>query len=175
MEKESMNEKMIFAFGGSFNPPHMGHTMAIQSMLDMGATRVHVFVRINEGVDLVDRETKIGWFNQMKEKYKDIGWDKVVIHEAVSNNVKGKQYSLATVRNGINMLHEQAGETITHYYAGDDYKKFKPFWRLIGGNVKLVIGARMDGLSSSEIRNNLDRRRYLLEPFVYEDLKKKEK
>lgn len=166
-----MAEEKIFAFGGSFNPPHIGHNMAIKNMLDLGADRIHVFVRINEGVDWVDKDTKLGWFEKMKEKYKDVGWDKLIIHEAVSAEVKGKSYSLATVKRGIDLLSEQAGEQITHYYAGDDYNKFKPIWPFIAKGVKLVIGPRTDGLSSTAIRNDLDGNRFLLEPFVYEDLK----
>ena len=159
----------IFAFAGSFNPPHVGHMMDIQDMLDKGADRIHLFVRINEGVDLVDKATKLGWFERMKQEYK--GWDKVIIHEAVSSNVKGKKYSLDTLKHGIDQLHQQAGEHITHFYAGSDYAKYKLLWKLMAKDVKLVIVDRADAISSTNIRNDLERYKFLVVPFVYEDLK----
>ncbi len=159
----------VYAFAGSFNPPHVGHLLAVQEIFERGADRLHIFVRINEGVDLVDKETKLGWFERMKQEYKH--WDKVIIHEAVSSNIKGKNYSLSALKQGIDQLHQQAGERITHYYAGDDYNKYKLIWKLMVKDVELVIGPRTQAMSSTSIRNDLEGYKYLLPTFVYEDLK----
>ena len=164
--------KNIYAFAGSFNPPHIGHMLAVRQMLDMGADRIHIFVRSNKKLDLADAATKERWFNTMKEEYASTGWDKVVIHMVESKKVTGKSYSLKIVRDAIKQLDTEAGEHITHYYAGDDYKKFRPFWRFITKETRLVIGARTEGISSTAIRNNLEGNRFLLPPYIYEDLKK---
>lgn len=161
----------VFAFGGSFNPPHVGHMLAIKRILNMGADRIHVFVRINEGVDIVDAATKMAWFERMKEDYKSTGWDKVIFHEAVSANVKGKQYSLETLKKSISVLHEQAGEHITHYYAGADYSKYRFFWKLFAGDTRLVIGPRDEGMSSTAIRDDLEGYRFMIPDYIYEDIK----
>lgn len=160
----------ICAYGGTFNPPHVGHMLVIQEMIEKGADRIHLFVRINEGLDLVDKATKLSWFERMKEDYKSTGWDRVIIHEAVSSKVKGKKYSLAAIRDGIGKLHEQAGEHITHYYAGDDYKKYKLFWKIIAKDIKLVIHQRSGSISSTMIRNNLKEYRFLMPDYVYDDI-----
>lgn len=159
----------IYAYGGTFNPPHVAHMLAIREMIEAGADRIHVFVRINEGVDLVDKDTKLSWFERMKKDYMSTGWDRVIIHEAVSSNVKGKKYSLAVIRDSIGKLHEQAGEHITHYYAGDDYNKYKFFWKIISKDIKLVTRKR-SGISSTMIRNNLQGYRFLIPDYVYDDI-----
>ena len=159
-------EKKVFAFAGSFNPPHNGHLMMIKEMLEMEPERIHIFVRINESLDLVDAKTKEKWFEQFK---KDYGWDKVVIHMVESKKITGKKYSLQVIRDSFKHLDEQAGEHITHYFAGDDYRKYKLFWRLLTKGTKLVIQKR-DEISSTMIRNDLEGTKEFLPICVYEDL-----
>lgn len=167
---ENTNKK-IFAFAGSFNPPHVGHMLAINEIINMGADRIHLFVRTNEALDIVDAKTKEKWFEQLKEEYSEVGWDKVIIHMAESKKVTGKRYSLKVVSDGIKLLDEQAGEHITHFYAGEDYSKLKYIWNLLVKDTKLVIGQRIEGVSSTNIRNNLEAYRFLLPDCIYEDIK----
>ena len=155
---------------GSFNPPHAGHTLTMREALEV-FDALHVFVRYNEGVDLVDWDTKRGWFERMAEELDG----RVVVHKMVNEEVKGKSYTIDDFFVFMRDTERTIGEPVAGFVFGDDYARLLPtFEREFPGMVFHIgvrpVDASGEPYSSTAIRSDLEGHRHWLAPYVYETL-----
>lgn len=158
---------------GSFNPPHAGHILVMRDALGVFDV-LHVFVRYNEGVDLVDWDTKRSWFERIA---KDLD-GRIVVHKMVNEEVKGKSYTLEEFFDFMRNTERVIGEPVAGFVFGDDYTELLPvFAREFPGMVFHLgtrpIDANGEPYSSTAVRNDLEGHKQWLEPYVYDDLRER--
>ena len=156
-------------FPGSFNPPHFAHMRTIRQALECFDV-LHMFVRYNEGVDLVDWETKRGWFDRINEEMDH----RLVIHKMENQAVRGKSYTMEDFYEFIRDTIREVGEPVAGFVFGDDYKNLIPLFRQEFPQLYFFKGPPpADGevrLSSSAIREDLEGHKNWLPAYVYETL-----
>lgn len=157
-------------FVGSFNPPHKGHIRTMREALEAFDV-LHVFVRYNEGVDLVDWDTKRIWFERMAESLDG----RIATHKMVNEEVKGKSYTLEDFFEFMRDTERIIGEPVAGFVFGNDYTELLPafareFPHAFFLIAKRSVDANGEEYSSTAIRNDLEGHRQWLEPYVYEDL-----
>ena len=156
-------------YPGSFNPPHIGHIRTIRMALECFDV-LHLFVRYNEGVDLVDWDTKKGWFERINE---EVGGH-LVIHRMENRAVTGKTYTTEDFFEFIRNTIRSVGEPVAGFVFGDDYGKLMPVFQkefpemyFFRGELAVSGGEKV---SSTAIREDPERTRKWLPPYVYETL-----
>ena len=160
---------------GSFNPPHLGHVQAMREALEVFDV-LHLFVRYNEGVDLVDWDTKRGWFERIDEELDG----RLRIHKMVNEKVKGKSYTLDEFFDFMRDTERVIGEPVAGFVFGPDYKRLLPAFKREFPTMHFDIGARPidpatgEEYSSTALRDDLEGHRDWLAPYVYESLRTRE-
>ena len=156
-------------FPGSFNPPHVAHIKTIRLALACFDV-LHMFVRYNESVELVDWETKKGWFDRINE---EVG-GRLVIHRMENPAVKGKTYTMEDFFDFIRSAVRSVGEPVSGFVFGDDYEKLIPVFQKEFPRMYFFKGEQTkDGqerISSTAIREDLEGHRSWLPEYVYETL-----
>ncbi len=160
----------IGIYPGSFNPPHTGHLLTIRQALECFDV-LHMFVRYNEGTDLVDWETKCGWFRRINE---EMG-GRLVIHKMANQALKGKTYTMEDFFTFMRNTMSSVGGPVRGFVFGDDYKKMLPAFQkefpqmFFFEGTRPVIGTELT--SSSAIREDLEGHKEWLPSYVYETLR----
>ena len=158
-------------YPGSFNPPHVGHIEMIEEALAYFDT-LHVFVRYNEGVDLVDWDTKRRWFERINEET----GGRLVIHKMENRAVTGKTYTLEDFFDFIRDAVHSVGGPVSGVALGDDYREIVPLLQKEFPKMFFLIGERpvKNGVmrSSSLIREDPEAHREWLPAFVYKTLRR---
>ena len=169
MKKMSTHIGGIGVFPGSFNPPHIGHIKTIRLALECFDI-LHIFVRYNEGVDLVDWDTKRLWFDRINE---EVGGH-LVIHKMENKAITGKSYTMEDYFDFMRSVVQSVGEPVSGFVFGDDYENLLPEFRKEFPRMFFFKGERpSDGelrLSSTDIRKDLEGHRSWLPEYVYETL-----
>lgn len=154
---------------GSFNPPHIGHIETMKQALET-FDMLHIFVRYNKGIDLVDWDTKVEWFDRMNE---ELG-GRLVIHKMMNENIKDKTYTLEDFFAFMRDTGRVIGAPVRGFVFGDDYLKLLPAFKKEFPEMVFVEGIRpVDGaeaLSSTAIREDLEGHRRWLPEYVYTSL-----
>lgn len=163
---------------GSFNPPHAGHIETMKKALETFDT-LHMFVRYNQGVDLVDWETKSAWFDRINE---ELG-GRLVIHRMINEAVKGKSYTTeefyAFIGETVQIIESSGGaeNKVTGFVFGKEYEKIIPE---IGKRYPdlhfLIVDLKMDGevkISSTAVREDLEAYKKWIPDYVYASLVKR--
>ena len=159
----------IGVFPGSFNPPHIAHIKTIRAALGCFDV-LHMFVRYNEGVDLVDWDTKRGWFDRINEET----GGRLVIHKMVNTAVTGKKYTMEDFFEFIRNTAASVGEPVSGFVFGNDYEKTIPLLKQEFPQMVFLKGPVCEtgeGVpTSTAIRKDLEGHREWLPPYVYETL-----
>jgi uncharacterized protein (TIGR02172 family) len=160
----------IGIFPGSFNPPHTDHLRTIR--LALGCFDVlHMFVRYKEGTDLVDWETKRGWFDRINEEMDG----RLVIHKMENQAVTGKTYTMEDFFTFIRNTVRSVGGPVRGFVFGDDYKNVLPAFQKEFPQMFFFKGSPpaigSERISSTAIRQDLEGHKDWLPAYVYETLK----
>ena len=160
----------IGIFPGSFNPPHVGHILTITQALECFDV-LHLFVRYNEGKDLVDWETKRGWFDRINE---ELG-HRLVIHRMENPAVTGKTYTMEDFFEFIRNTVRSVGGPVSGFVFGDDYENILPAFQKEFPQMYFFKGPRpligSERTSSTAIREDLEGHKDWLPVYVYETLR----
>lgn len=154
---------------GSFNPPHLGHIETMREALNSFDT-LHLFVRYNEGTDLTDWPTKLGWFERIDE---ELG-GRLTIHKMVNEAIKGKTYTTQDFIEFMRDTERVIGEPVAGFVFGGEYDGLIPTFRQSFPTKHFVEGIRpmRDGqeMSSTAIRQDLEGHKSWLPDYVYQSL-----
>jgi nicotinate (nicotinamide) nucleotide adenylyltransferase len=151
--------RRIGFYGGSFNPPHLGHQATILHALEC-ADIEHVLVtpvyKHPDGKELVSYEDRIHMLRMLTEP---LPRERIIIsaYEKIAYEASGTGYTLDTLRT---ILADCPFETKVVLIMGSDLKSTYPKWaghdgieRLIAeGKVELFWVERHPGASSSWVR-----------------------
>ena len=160
-----MKDNMTVAFMGSFNPPHIGHLEMIDMIL-AEREEMHLFVRYNEGVDLVSRETKQKWFDRISADRDN----RVHVHMFNTDNFKGKTYNKSIFVTYLHMFESMLGRRIDEVWLGEDSAPLVEEARDEFPHTSFRITAKP--YNSTAIRNDFKNHRDWLPDFVQKDLEK---
>lgn len=154
---------------GSYNPPHNGHIESFGEALEVFDV-LHVIVRYNPGVDLVDWETKRSWFARINE---ELG-GRLVIHKHMNERIKGKTYALEDFFDFMHDAERIIGAPVAGFHFGSDYQELLPEFEREFPSMHFLITDRSpvngEVRSSTAIRNDLEGHRDSLPPYVYQTL-----
>ena len=160
----------IGIFPGSFNPPHIGHTQTIRLALECFDV-LHMFVRYNEGAELVDWETKRGWFDRINEEMDG----RLVIHKMENQALSGKTYTMEDFFTFIRNTVRSVGGPVSGFVFGDDYQNVFPAFQKEFPQMYFFKGPRpvfgSERVSSTAIRQDLEGHKDWLPVYIYETLK----
>ena len=147
---------------GKFAPLHKGHQFLIETALkDMDELVVMIYDQ--PGVTNIPLEVRAGWINKLYPKVK-------VVEAYESPKIIGKDDE--AIRAQVNyILKKIRGTKITHFYSSEWYGEFVAK-ALKAENVLVDPERKKYPISASLTRENLEKYKDMLDPMVYEDVKK---
>lgn len=151
---------------GSFNPLHLSHIDLLAKALEYFET-LHIFARYNEGVDMIDWDTKKKWLDRLNEKFNN----RLRIYKLVLQ-LKDKQYGKIDLAAMFLKCQDEAGVFLDGLICGEDMQYMVNTLKAALPDRDFIIIPR-DHRSSSRVRGNLEAMKSDLPDFVYKDLKER--
>ena len=153
---------------GSYNPLHNSHIALFDKVLARYEYCI-CLVRYNEGVDLTDWETKLGWFERLsRERY-----DGRLLPVKNVPNTKEKVYGIDLFKDIITEAENAVHEPVQGYIFGEDYGGMVQKMRELYPDKDFLIFPRQSNgvCNSTEIREDLEGHKDWLPEYVYESLR----
>lgn len=149
---------------GSFNPMHLSHVELIEKALEH-FQYLHIFARVNKGVDLVDWETKKSWLERLNREKFD---GRLRIYK-LELSFHDKNYGKLDFVESFLNSEKETGIHLDGLICGEDMQYMVDRMKAALPDRKFVVIPR-DGRSSSGIRKDIDSMKEQVPDFVYEDL-----
>lgn len=151
---------------GTFNPLHLSHIELIKKALEHFET-LHVFVRCDPTIDLVDWDTKKKWLEKVNE---ECGGRLVVTKFELS--VENKRYDKLDMVGIFKQAQEISGIHIDGLICGEDMQYMVDTLKNSLPDREFVVIPR-DGRSSTAVRGDLEKMKDNIPDYVYKDLKER--
>ena len=135
-------------YGGSFDPPHMGHMNVIMQAASM-CKELHLIISYSPERDNIDYKQRYQWLRCMTKD----AVDNIIIHCVKDNAMNKCKYDW---KSGATDIKNAVGKHIDIVFCGSDYLKTGIFEELYPSSIIKYIDRDELGIniSSTDIRNN---------------------